>query len=460
MCGLCPLALSCFAAMPLNVDVGLSDSDAESETVAPHVPSPGRKVPVVKFAMKQKYCWFRKGAKVKPFKFPKHGVTVGGKPLRVQPALVSLKRVAPLSMEVVSRQDPGKKDNGAKKFCGKRMFKSFGTIRCFSASTTVTLSGASCRSITDLANQVWHLKSYCDSLKAVNKSRAKMKFLSVPAAEYFSGLPLGWTSPHPGVDASKLNAFFPTVEGIQKLNAISLFSGVGGLEAGTRQWFRTVEMVEADSFCRSVLRARMADKSLDECPIKDDVVGYAPEGVAARAEAILAGFPCQGVSCAGSQKGMGDVRTRLLREVFRVWDLLPKGRVLLLENVLALFSSKPECRQLLEWLLKATEKRGLRLHWCALHLRNCGLPAGRGRVFLAATRSGDSFLKVKGAAQHINHFVDQRWNTMNTVAEPNWLCESRSETDKSRIHAMGNLVVPAQAFTAMCVLAELSKASD
>ena len=38
---------------------------------------------------------------VKPFKFPKHGVTVGGKPLRVQPALVSLKRVAPLSMEVV-----------------------------------------------------------------------------------------------------------------------------------------------------------------------------------------------------------------------------------------------------------------------------------------------------------------------------------------------------------------------
>ena len=104
----------------------------------------------------------------------------------------------------------------------------------------------------------------------------------------------------------------------------------------------------------------MADKSLDECPIKDDVVGYAPEGVAARAEAILAGFPCQvfalepvssftnllyvflsqccsawnlfnvlclaeGVSCAGSQKGMGDVRTRLLREVFRVWDLLPKG---------------------------------------------------------------------------------------------------------------------------------------
>lgn len=25
--------------------------------------------------------------------------------------------------------------------------------------------------------------------------------------------------------------------------------------------------------------------------------------------------------------------------------------------------------------VQATEKRGLRLHWCALHLRNCGLPA-------------------------------------------------------------------------------------
>lgn len=87
----------------------------------------------------------------------------------------------------------------------------------------------------DLANQVWHSQSYVDSLKAVGLDRSTMKFLSIPAAEYFSGasqrhnavvstaepwgatvwglpgsrfvtgLPPSWTAPTPGVDASKLD---------------------------------------------------------------------------------------------------------------------------------------------------------------------------------------------------------------------------------------------------------------
>ena len=39
----------------------------------------------------------------------------------------------------------------------------------------------------DLANQVWHSQSYVDSLTAVGLDRHSMKFLSIPAAEYFSG---------------------------------------------------------------------------------------------------------------------------------------------------------------------------------------------------------------------------------------------------------------------------------
>lgn len=36
--------------------------------------------------------------------------------------------------------------------------------------------------------------------------------------------------------------------------------------------------------------------------------------------------PCQGISCAGAQQGLDDGRSGLLREVFRVWDLLPNPK--------------------------------------------------------------------------------------------------------------------------------------
>lgn len=51
--------------------------------------------------------------------------------------------------------------------------------------------------------------------------------------------------------------------------------------------------VESSSYCREVLKARMADNALDQCEIRDNVVGYTPRGPARAASAVLAGFPCQ-----------------------------------------------------------------------------------------------------------------------------------------------------------------------
>jgi len=57
----------------------------------------------------------------------------------------------------------------------------------------------------------------------------------------------------------------------------------------------------------------------------------------------------------------------------------------------------------------------------------------------------------------MNYFVGQPWNSINAVKEAEWLCATRSESDKDAIHATGNIVVPQQAFTAMCILTELSR---
>ena len=100
----------------------------------------------------------------------------------------------------------------------------------------------------------------------------------------------------------------------RKLLAISLFSGVAGLELGLRRhhvmivvWCKfslpssalsrhveAVEYVEASPFCQAVLTARMLEGNIGAGKIFDDIVTYVPKSPEAlAAEALVAGFPCQ-----------------------------------------------------------------------------------------------------------------------------------------------------------------------
>lgn len=99
--------------------------------------------------------------------------------------------------------------------------------------------------------------------------------------------------------------------------------------------------VESDPYCKQVLECWMAEGNLPHCDIKSDIKTYTPAGLDTLAEALLGGFPCQasipvwwiqnlllrlnvscsqGVSGAGDQNGLDDLRSGLLREIFRVGD--------------------------------------------------------------------------------------------------------------------------------------------
>ena len=82
--------------------------------------------------------------------------------------------------------------------------------------------------------------------------------------------------------------------------------------------------MEADPFCREVIAERMRCGYTGDGPIYDDVQVYKPQGHReVNAQAITAGFPCQGVCRAGKQHALGDTRTALLKHVFRALDLTP-----------------------------------------------------------------------------------------------------------------------------------------
>lgn len=95
------------------------------------------------------------------------------------------------------------------------------------------------------------------------------------------------------------------------LRVLSLFSGIGGLDAGVRAACpaaRTKVYVERDLYCTAVLAARMADGSLDAAPVWDSAESFPAGRFHGLIDCVIGGPPCQPISIAGRRKGAADDR--------------------------------------------------------------------------------------------------------------------------------------------------------
>jgi DNA (cytosine-5)-methyltransferase 1 len=112
---------------------------------------------------------------------------------------------------------------------------------------------------------------------------------------------------------------------------LDLFSGIGAYSLGLERTggFETVAFCESNAFCRGILRKHWPDVE-----IFDDVrslTGAALRSAGIVPDWIVAGWPCQGNSLAGTGLGMDDPRSGLWAEIARLaGELRPEG--LLLEN--------------------------------------------------------------------------------------------------------------------------------
>ena len=95
------------------------------------------------------------------------------------------------------------------------------------------------------------------------------------------------------------------------LHGMGLCAGIGGIELGLKaaigDAYRSVVYVEREAFCASILAARMADGSLDDAPIWDDVTTFDARpwrGI----DIVSAGLPCPPFSLAGKRRGDKDPR--------------------------------------------------------------------------------------------------------------------------------------------------------
>lgn len=98
------------------------------------------------------------------------------------------------------------------------------------------------------------------------------------------------------------------------MKALSLFSGVGGLDlAAEAAGIKVAAMCEIEPFCRTILNMRWPT-----VPVIEDVTTIRGEDYAGAVELVFGGFPCQDLSYAGEGEGLEGERSRLWFDMFRV----------------------------------------------------------------------------------------------------------------------------------------------
>jgi DNA (cytosine-5)-methyltransferase 1 len=160
----------------------------------------------------------------------------------------------------------------------------------------------------------------------------------------------------------------------------SLFAGIGGIDLGLERAGMICKwQVEIDPFCQRVLAKHWPNVARYE-----DVRTVGKHNLEP-VDLICGGFPCQDVSLAGEQAGLGGKRSTLWSEYARiVCEIKPKW--ILAENVVGLFSANDG--RFFGNVLRDLAGLGYDAEWEVLPAAIFGAPHIRERVFILAYPCG------------------------------------------------------------------------
>ena len=185
------------------------------------------------------------------------------------------------------------------------------------------------------------------------------------------------------------------------MKAISLFSGVGGLDRGFElAGIETVLQAEQEPWALEVLARHWpeTERVTDVRAVGVSLAGqhgrYIPLGGRGGIEhdaggsgvdLIYGGFPCQDVSVAGKRAGLDGARSGLWFEFHRIVREL-RPRWVVIENVPGLLSSNGGADFAV--ILAGLDELGFDAAWAVLDSQHFGVPQRRRRVFVVAGPRG------------------------------------------------------------------------
>ena len=232
------------------------------------------------------------------------------------------------------------------------------------------------------------------------------------------------------------------------LKTMHLFAGAGGgILADLILGHEPIVAVEWDAYCCQVLRERAADGWFPNLRVwEGDVRLFDPSEYAGRVDCIHAGFPCQDISVAGKQTGVGpETRSGLYREVLRIAGVV-RPRYLFLENVAAIVTNG------LGTVLADLAALGYDSEWLCLRASDCGANHHRDRWWLLA--DPDSAQRqgmcgpIRSEQEHSDAGLCGWWEAESLVGRVANGIPHRIH----RLKALGNAQVPLQAAVAWKLL--------
>lgn len=250
-----------------------------------------------------------------------------------------------------------------------------------------------------------------------------------------------------------------------KLRVLDLFSGIGGFSLGLERathdgectGFETVAFCEIEEYPRQVLA-----KWWPNVPCYRDVRELTAEQLAAdgiAVDVICGGFPCQDLSVAGNQRGLGEgTRSGLWSEIIRLADELGP-QFIIVENVTALLdgpSQRPG-----GWfgrVLGDLAQRGYHAEWQNIPAAALGGAHARERVWLVAYPSSVG-LPRRGVLSFIDRAPETEFSrrkfqigktdydglggsVWNAAATSVWGMDHGLPDRLDRFKVLGNAVVP------------------
>lgn len=160
------------------------------------------------------------------------------------------------------------------------------------------------------------------------------------------------------------------------LKVLDLFSGIGGFGLGLENTgnFEVRSFCEIEKHCTKVL-----NKNFKDVPVFSDITTLNVKK--GDYDVFTGGFPCQDISIAGKNKGIGGEKSGLWKEYKR---LIKQGepKYAIIENVFALLGRG------LEVILQDLAEIGYDATWTLYDTRYFGKPQRRRRVYIVAVRDG------------------------------------------------------------------------
>jgi len=163
------------------------------------------------------------------------------------------------------------------------------------------------------------------------------------------------------------------------LKLLDLFSGIGGFSYAAEKivgGYKTTQFVEKNTYCKSVLH-----KNFPHIPIHNDIKTFSAKK--GQFDIFTIGFPCQDLSVAGRQKGIGEgTRSGLFYESIRLLREV-RPRFAIFENVRNLLSIK-EGRLFQEVLFQIAQTGNYEIEWAVVSAKDLGACHLRERLWIIA----------------------------------------------------------------------------